>query len=88
MKTIKLTHGKEAISNADLIKQIISERDKNLDEIIHFEREYNDMINNNRFYAAAEIGTYINSLQRKNKNLNYQMNLLVNNQKQQYKKTA
>lgn len=62
----------------ELKHSLIRQRDHNLDEIEHFEKEHKGMISNSRFYAAAEIAGYIKYLQRKNVDLDARITQIAN----------
>lgn len=68
----------ESNADSELKYSLIRQRDNNLDDIEHFEKEYANMIINSRFYAAAEIAGYIKHLQRKNVNLDLRISQIAN----------
>lgn len=57
--------------------QLIARRDDNIERHILLEEEYHYMIKQNKFYVAAQIGSYIKSIQEENRALDLQINMLA-----------
>lgn len=57
--------------------QLIARRDDNIERHILLEEEYHYMIKQNKFYVAAQIGSYIKSIQEENRAMDLQINMLA-----------
>lgn len=59
------------------MSELVSRRDDNMERHILLQKEYSEMIKQDKFIEAFKIGSYLKSLEKENKILDGQINMLA-----------